>query len=69
MTGKSGGQPRRKPVAERHPKLTEPQRLEYNQRILDLVAERREEMARQKQQAQAQPTRSQEQGRGMEIER
>lgn len=39
----------RRTVAERHPNLTEEQRLKYNQRILDLVAERREGMARQQQ--------------------
>ena len=56
----------RRTVAERHPNLTEEQRLKYNQRILDLIADRREEMARQQQQAQPLPARSQEQGRGIE---
>jgi hypothetical protein len=60
----------RKTVAERHPNLTERQRLQYNQRILDLVAERREAMDRQKQ-AQTPPARSQQQERnyGQGIER
>ena len=50
MTGKSGGQPRREYVAERHPNLTERPRLEYRQRMLGLVEGRREAMARQNQQ-------------------
>ena len=57
----------RRTVVERHPNLTEEQRLKYNQRILDLVADRREEMARQNQ-AQT-PACCPEQARGMEIER
>ena len=52
----------RKTVAERHPHLTEQERIQYNQRILDLVAERREEMARQKQQTPACWGQQQEQG-------
>jgi hypothetical protein len=53
---------------ERPPNLTERQRLEYNPRILDLVAERREAIAPQ-QQAQSPAARRQQQGRGLEIER
>jgi hypothetical protein len=54
----------RRELAQRHPNLTEMRRLEYNQRILDLVAERRQEMARQKQRTP--PARSQVQARGIE---
>jgi hypothetical protein len=52
----------RRTLAERHPNLTEQQRLEYNQTILDLVAERREAMARHKQQTSAARTFQQERG-------
>jgi SUMO ligase MMS21 Smc5/6 complex component len=57
-------------VGERHPKLAEQQRLEYHRRVLDPVAERREAMARQKQQ-QAQTTegRSQTQEQSYSVER
>jgi hypothetical protein len=55
----------RRELAERHPNLTERQRLEYNQRILELVAERREAMARQKQQ-QLPPARRRGQEQGLE---
>jgi hypothetical protein len=56
----------RRTVVERHPNLTEQPRLEYHQRILDLVAGRRKAIARQ---PQTQPARRQQQGRGLEIER
>jgi hypothetical protein len=56
----------RKTVAERHPTLTPEERQRYEQRIAKLVAEYRQNQAQQQPPAH---TRSQQRGRGMDIER
>lgn len=58
----------RKDLAIRHPDLTEQQRRDYEERIASLVADHRAALARH-QQCPQQPARSQEQSRGMEVER
>ena len=56
----------RKELAQRHPNLTPEQAQRYERRINELVAQFRENQARQQQQAQPPPARCQEQGRGIE---
>ena len=53
----------RRQLAERHPTLTDQQREHYEQRIVKLVSDYRQNQAQQQPQ---QPARSQEQGRGIE---